>query len=54
MPSLVAISQAKTEINKGAESAPPQALSVSNRPGQIVLRKCIFLLHFESLIFESL
>ena len=37
MPSLVAISQATTEINRGAESAPPQALSVSNRPGQIGL-----------------
>ena len=38
MPNLVAISQATAKINRGAESA-PQALSVSNRPGQIGLNK---------------
>ena len=37
MPNLVAISQVTTKINRGAESAPPQALSVSNHPGQIGL-----------------
>ena len=35
MPSLVAISQARTEINRG--DGIPQASSVSNRPGQIGL-----------------
>ena len=38
MPNLAAISQATTEINRGVESTPPQALSVSkvsNRPGEI-------------------
>ena len=38
MPNLVAISQATAKINRGAESAPPQALSVSNHPGQIGLK----------------
>ena len=37
MLNLVAISRATTEINWGAESAPTQALSVSNHPGQIGL-----------------
>ena len=40
MPNLVAISQATTEINRGAESAPPpQTLSVSNHPGQKGLKQ---------------
>ena len=37
MPNLVAISQSTTEINRGEDSAAPQAVSVSNRPGQIGL-----------------
>ena len=36
MPNLAAISQTITEINRGVEST-PQALSVSNRPGEIGL-----------------
>ena len=38
MPNLVAISQATAKINRGGGIRPPQALSVSNHPGQIGLR----------------
>ena len=38
MPNLVAISQATAKINRGGGIHPPQALSVSNHPGQIGLR----------------
>ena len=37
MPNSVAISQATAKINRGRNPPPPQALSVSNRPGQIGL-----------------
>ena len=37
MPNLAAISQATTEINRGGWIPPPQALTVSNRPGEIGL-----------------
>ena len=39
MPNLVAISQVTTKINRG-RNPPPQALSVSNHPGQIGLNYC--------------
>ena len=39
MPNLAAISQATTEINRGGWIPPPQALTVSNRPGEIGLRE---------------
>ena len=36
MPNLVAISKATAKINRGGGIRPPQALSVSNHPGQII------------------
>ena len=50
MPSLVAISQATTETNRGGAESAPQALSVLNRPGQIGLNRTLFKILQENLI----
>ena len=41
MPNLVDITPATTEINRGQNPPPPQALSVSNHPGQIGLSELL-------------
>ena len=48
MPNLVALSQATAKINRGGGIRPPQALSVSNHPGQIGLTPLIYFNNFDS------